>query len=188
MKAIKFVILVAGLLGVAAFFLPLLSYDTSLETGSGSGPEKVELRLSGLTVVGGTTAAEQLKGTVQGNVERLDTSGKAKEFIDNLDDVLSAIKAAVIGIFIPALVLLLVGGVGVARGKLERLGGVFALVAGILGAAIGMFILNALADPKVESGGGGPGVAVYLIVVSGIVGLVGGLLTMIKPDSGGRFA
>jgi len=186
MKAIKFVILVAGLIGVAAFVLPLASYDKSLETTSGT--QKVELSLSGLTVVGGTDAAEQLKGKVQGDIETLDTTGDVKKFMSSLDDLLTALKLAVIGIFVPALVLLLVGGVGVARGKLERLGGVFAFVAGILGSAIGIVILGALADPKVKAGGGVAGPAAYLVVVSGIVGLVGGLLTLIKPDSGGRFA
>jgi hypothetical protein len=178
MKAIKFVILAAGLLGLISFFLPLLNVDK----------DDVHVKISSFDVVKGLQLAEEFKSKVEKDVATLDETGEGKAFMNEIDDALAAVKIFVLILFAPSLLLVAIGGVGAARGKLERLGGVGALFVGLIGMAISGLVLAAWGSAEVKESGGSSGIAVYLMFIASIAGFLGGLLTLIKPDRGGRFA
>ena len=177
MKAIKFVILAAGVLGLVSFFLPLLNVDK----------DDVHVSISSYDVVTGLELAEEFKGKVQSDIEALDETGESKVFFTELDEALDAIKIFLAVLFAWPVLLLLIGGIGAVRGKLERVGGVLALIVGLLGTLICMLILAAWGSQEVKASGGSSGIAVYTMLLANVTGFICGLLTLIKPDRGGRF-
>src|SRR5262245_42002949 len=119
MKAIKFVILAAGVIGIVAFFLPYFSLK--LDDGSTIKPSGMQV-MTGLEVA--KKGAEELEKNVEDNAEQMSEEGhkNLKNGLGAAKDLIDLIKAIIIVMFAPALALLITGAVGAARGKLERLG------------------------------------------------------------------
>lgn len=158
MKASKFIVLVGGILGILAFFLPLVSVERGGAKAS----------VSAFQVIKGLDQVEVAvdEGAARGayNVE---TSASAKEGI-------GAMKGIVMAIFAPALLLSLLGGAGVARKRFGRVAGTFSLLAGLVGLGIGA-ILKSAAE-------GDGGIGLTLLLVTGIAGVIGGLIALVKPE------
>jgi hypothetical protein len=180
MKAIKFVLLGAGILGVIAFFLPYCKIS--------------DASFSAFAVVKGIQAEQDVKNEVHNAADDIQqnaedaTDRQAGAQLDNdVQKLIDRIKVALLIFFAPAFLFALIGGVGAARGKLERLGGVGALIFGFLGLAVNGLFLAAWSSADVKNAGGAPGVGQYFLLISCTVGFVTGLLTVIKPDRGGRF-
>src|SRR6188768_2236504 len=129
MKASKFIVLVGGILGILAFFLPLVSVERQGHKASVSAYQVVK----GLDQV--QTAADD--AVQQGSFDA-ETATSAKKDI-------GAIKGIVMAVFAPALLLALIGGLGVARKKFGRVAGTFSFLLGLVGLGIGA-ILKAAAD------------------------------------------
>lgn len=181
MKAIKFVILGAGIIGLISFFLPYFNLKVGDET----------ISPSAMQVMQGLEAAKQgageLKSDLEAKAAELDPTGEASQGLGQAQEVIDLVKGIIIVMFLPALVLLIVGGVGAARKKLERVGGIIALLVGILGLATNGIAMAGLSDAEVQKEGMSPGIALYLMLVVCTIGFICGLLTVIKPDRGGRF-
>jgi hypothetical protein len=184
MKAIKFVILGCGILGLLSFFLPLISVNIEGKTES----------FSSMAVISGVDVAKagvsKVKDELKDNAGELGDQGA--EFKGKLDEAeseiqkgLDAVKVFVLILFVPSVLLTLIGGVATFRRKLGRLGGAGALFVGLIGMALAGLVLAAFGELKDD--GGSAGIAVYLQLVAGVGGFFGGLLTLIKPDIGGRF-
>lgn len=158
MKASKFIVLVGGILGILAFFLPLVSVQREGHSASVSafqvmkGLDKVEVAVD---EAGAQRAMD------------IETSASAKKDI-------GAMKGIVMAIFAPALLLALIGGLGVTRRRFGRVAGTFSLLAGLVGLGIAS-ILKSAAD-------GDGGIGLTLLLVTGVAGVVGGLVTLIKPE------
>lgn len=181
MKAIKFVILGFGILGVISFFLPYC------KIGGAS--------YSALNVFQGVSAVESAVGAARKEVADSTTEGLDDEArasvntnLNEIDEVLDTVKGFMIIFFAPAFLMAIIGGVAAARGKLERLGGAGVMILGFLGLAINGIFLAAWGTAEVKAAGGDAGVAQYLLVMTCVAGFVLGLLTLIKPDRGGKFA
>jgi hypothetical protein len=160
MKASKFIVLVGGILGILAFFLPLVSVERAGHKAD----------VSAYQVVKGLDQAQTaVDDGVQQSAFDADTATSAKKDI-------GALKGIVMGVFAPALLLALIGGIGVARRKFGRVAGTFSFLLGLVGLGIGA-ILKAAAD-------GDGGVGLTLLLLTGFAGVVGGLATLIKPDRG----
>lgn len=185
MKAIKFVILGAGLLGLLAFFLPYAKIDSG----------ELKLSFSAMDVMKGVELAEQGVSAAKkelesaaDNIENPQDRAEVKGNLKSIDDALDVVKGIILILFAPAFLFVVIGGVGAARGKLERVGGVGALVLGLIGMAANGIFLAAWGTTEVKASGGSAGIAQYLLLFSCTVGFVCGLLTVIKPDRGGRFS
>ncbi len=160
MKASKLIVLVGGILGIIAFFLPMVSVTRENQT----------VKVSALQVVQGIDA-------VKGEISKTDVSAASMEDKTNLakaDTDLSSIKGIVLAIFAPALLLALIGGLGVMRKKFGRGAGTLSFLLGAVGLGIGA-ILKSAAE-------GDSGIALTLLLVTGAAGLVGGLMALIKPE------
>ncbi|MBA3540681.1 MAG: hypothetical protein H0T79_13805 [Deltaproteobacteria bacterium] len=171
MKIWKILILVTGLAGIAGFFLPIVNYggETSLSSFDivrGGGDEAATSATNVINKAKDVgTNFEATKGMTETAAKNVASTG------------LAGLKGIIIGFFVPALILTLMGAVGIARGKFERLGGIFALILGIVSAAIwGVFFLGA-------SGDGSVGLGLHMLLVAGLGGIVGGIGTIAKPDT-----
>ena len=158
MKASKFIVLVGGILGILAFFLPLVSVERQGHQASVSAYQIIK----GLDQV--EVAVDEGARQAAYSVE---TSASAKKDI-------GAMKGIVMAIFAPALLLALMGAAGVARKRFGRVAGTFSLLAGLVGLGIGALLKSA------AEGDGGIGLT--LLIVTGVAGVVGGIATLIKPE------
>lgn len=161
MKASKFIVLVGGILGILAFFLPLVSVERQGAKASVSAYQVIK----GLDAV--EVAVDDAGARHTYDVETAATAASAKKDI-------GAMKGIVMAIFAPALLLSLIGAAGVARKKFGRVAGTFSFLLGIAGLGIAALLKSA------AEGDGGIGLT--LLLVTGVAGLVGGLAALIKPE------
>jgi hypothetical protein len=154
MKATKFIVLVGGILGILAFFLPLVSVTRGGHTGT-------------------VSAFQVMKGLDQVSTE-VDRGAATEMDRANAKDGVGAIKGIVMAIFAPAVLLALIGGLGVARKRFGRGAGTLVLLLGLIGLAIGG-ILKSAAE-------GDAGIGLTLLLVTGVSGVVGGILALVKPE------
>jgi hypothetical protein len=160
MKASKFIVLAGGILGILAFFLPMVSV------------QRGELRatVSAFQVVKGL---DEIK--VQADREAVDVKvASAGASMREAKDGVDKLKGIIMAFFAPALLLAAIGGLGVARKKFGRGAGALSLVLGLIGLGIGA-MLKAAAE-------GDSGIGLTLLIVTGLAGVVGGLLALIKPE------
>ena len=158
MKASKLIVLVGGILGILAFFLPLVSVERQGKSAS----------VSAFQIMKGL---DQVEVAVDDGVSKrsLDvaTGAEAKKDI-------GALKGIVMAIFAPALLLSLLGGLGVARKRFGRVAGTFSLLAGLAGLGIAA-ILKGAAE-------GDAGIGLTLLLITGVAGVIGGLVALVKPE------
>lgn len=158
MKASKFIVLVGGILGILSFFLPLVSVQRHGATASVSAFQVMK----GLDQV--EVAVDEAGARRAIDVE---TSAGAKKDI-------GAMKGIVMAIFAPALLLALIGGIGVARKRFGRGAGTLSLLLGLVGLGIAA-ILKSAAE-------GDGGIGLTLLLVTGAAGVVGGIAALVRPE------
>ena len=158
MKATKFIVLVGGILGLLSFFLPLVSVHRDNATG----------KVSAFQIIKGLdTVSVAVDEASVHSVQEVETRAEAKKDV-------GAMKGIVMAIFAPALLLTLIGGLGVARKRFGRGAATFSLIFGLIGLAIGA-ILKSAAE-------GDAGIGMTLLLLTGIAGVVGGLIGLVKPE------
>src|ERR1700690_2729465 len=98
MKASKFIVLVGGILGILAFFLPLVSVTRGDFTG----------KVSAMQIIKGLDSVTVAVDTAEAHASMdVATSSEAKKDV-------GAMKGIVMAVFAPAALLALIGGLGVA--------------------------------------------------------------------------
>jgi hypothetical protein len=174
MKASKLIVLVGGILGILAFFLPLVSVQRDNFHGTVSAFQLVK----GLDTASDAVdkADSQVNVASVGADDAVATHAAAGEAKKDL----GALKAIVLAIFAPALLLVLIGALGVKRNRFGRGAGALALVLGLVGLGIAM-ILKSAAE-------GDAGIGLTLLLLTGVSGVVGGLLGLIKPQRAAALA
>ena len=160
MKASKFIVLAGGILGILAFFLPMVTVQRQDFTGS----------VSAFQIMKGLDAVSVATSTTEVSVALADAGSSAQSAKEALDGM----KAIVMAIFVPALMLVLIGGLGVYRKKFGRVAGTFSLLFGLLGLGIGSLLKSAAE--------GDSGIGLTLLLVTGVAGVVGGLIALVKPE------
>jgi hypothetical protein len=163
MKASKFVVLVGGILGILAFFLPMVSVTRQGKTVTVSAMQVMK----GLDAVGSELDKDEVAvsaASYEGGRANLQS---AKEGVDG-------IKGIVMAVFAPALLLALIGGIGLARKKFGRVAGTFSLLFGLIGLGIGA-VLKSAAE-------GDSGIGLTFLLLTGLCGIVGGIMALAKPE------
>lgn len=160
MKASKFIVLAGGILGILAFFLPMVTVQRQDFSGS----------VSAFQIVKGLDAVSVAAGSHDVSVALADAGSSAQSAKDALDGM----KGIVMAIFAPALMLSLIGGLGVMRKKFGRVAGTFSLLFGLIGLGIGAMLKGAAE--------GDSGIGLTLLLVTGVAGVVGGLIALVKPE------
>src|SRR3954470_5176223 len=161
MKASKFLVLAGGILGILAFFLPMVTIHRAGYTGSGSAFPIIK----GLSVATGAVSSEEVRAAAMNS-----------EAVQSAKEGLDAMKGIVMAIFIPAVLLAAIGALGVAKKRFGRGAGVLAFLLGLVGLGIGALLKSAAGEDG--------GVGLTLLLATGVLGTVGGLFALIKPDRG----
>jgi hypothetical protein len=173
MKPIKFVILGAGVLCVLSFFLPY-----------------VEIRGDSYTPMAILDKVDVAEAGVRNVEKRLSEEAEDRKIrgdLSGIKDAMDIVRGMLIFAYLPGAVLLVIGIIGAVRGRLERVGGVIAMIIGLLAVGINGLLLAVWSTAEVKATGSSPAIAQYLLFFGCTIGFVGGLLTVIKPDRGGRF-
>lgn len=157
MKASKLVVLVGGVLGILSFFLPLVSLHHGDVTGT----------VSAYQIVKGVDAVEH-------EVDRAPVDQASAASVTEAKGDLGAVKGIVLAIYVPALLLALIGGLGVARRRFGRGAGTLSLMLGLVGLGIAA-LLHGAAE-------GDAGIGLTLLLITGVAGVFGGVLALIKPE------
>src|SRR5262245_37287652 len=136
MKPIKFLVLAAGLTGIAAFFLPLIAVTDGTTS----------VTIKGIQTVTGIESAAELTNSkaAAAGVDDATVAGINKAF----DDV----KLIVMIVFVPAVLCTLFGLIGVIKGSFGRGLGIGVLLFGGLGLAIWALLNAASNEAGAESG------------------------------------
>lgn len=162
MKASKLIVLVGGLLGILAFFLPLVSVTRGEVKGT----------VSAFQLVKGIDDVKSAVDVAAASSTDPTHHAMAREAKSDL----GALKGIVFAIFVPALLLAVIGGGGVAKKKFGRVAGTFSLLLGLVGLGIAGLLVSAAE--------GDSGAGIYLLLLTGGAGVIGGLLALVKPDRG----
>jgi hypothetical protein len=161
MKATKFIVLVGGILGILAFFLPMVTIHRADFNGSASAFQLIK----GLNAASDAVNSDEVRAAAISSVD----VAKANEGLD-------AMKGIVAAIFVPAILLAIMGGFGVKRKKFGRVAGGFSLLFGLIGLGIATILRSAA--------GSDAGIGLTLLLLTGVAGTLGGLITLVKPDRG----
>jgi len=162
MKFAKFAVLAAGFAVLISWFLP---YATIREGG-------VYVHVSAFQVIKGIDSTSEVSNVDMGPEADRAMSSQAAD---------NTAKGAVALIFAPPLLLLALGGLAVKRKKFGRLGGLGALLLGGWATAFGAALVSVTQDAGEATGVGAGG---YAYLIGGVIGLLSGLLILIKPDRG----
>jgi hypothetical protein len=172
----KVLVLLAGLTGVVGFFLPLRSYASADGT--------VSAQASAYQVVSGLGDATELLAQAQ----KLGMSkADAERIAKTVNQAMESYRAAMIVLFAPSALLVLVGLVGLARGRTGRFAGMVAFVLGLASIVAAVLILMLVGDLEIQHRtvsltlGGSSGAGMYCLLGAGAVGAFAGLGAMLRP-------
>jgi hypothetical protein len=161
----KHMVLLGGVLALVAFFVPFTTVR--------QGPAWV--KVSGFEIVKGVDSVSEVSNVTA--TEEQDAQLRASDT--------NQTKGAALLIFGPPMLLLVIGGIAEKRRKFQRLGGVGALVLGASGTLFAAGLMAAIKDEATSNGADfGVGAGTYLLLVGSLLGLLAGLLALIKPDRG----
>ncbi|MBA3818291.1 MAG: hypothetical protein H0X17_05325, partial [Deltaproteobacteria bacterium] len=164
MKASKFIVLAGGILGILAFFLPMVSVERDGKRVTASAFQVVK----GLDAV--TTEVDRAEvRTAAASYGAPERAARSEAKSD-----LGAIKGIVVAIFAPALLLAVISGLGVRRQQFGRVAGTLSLLLGAVGLGIGV-ILKGAAE-------GDSGIGLTVLLLTGLAGVVGGILALARPE------
>ena len=181
MGAAKFLVLVGGIVGIVSFFMPLIAVKNSGIEGAVSAFQIVKGLETASEVVKGAAGEAAAAAEEAGSVELKKAAGEANQ-------ALSTVKNIVLGAYAPSLLMLIIGVVAVARKQFGRLGGTGGFLFGLI--TLGVWaILNAASNEvaaDIAKAGGSvdsvKGMGMHLLMVAGALGLIGGLMALIKPE------
>ncbi len=159
----KYLVLLAGIAGVVAFFLPIMRIRL----------KEREFGVSTLQIMRGIRGMEEAIG------EKAGESKEEREALEETEEGLRKVKGIFLAFFGPAAVLLLLG-------VLTRVGrgvGILALIVGLIGFG-GWALMNyAVSEAGKQSADAetGTGLGLTLLLVSALLGVVGGIVAIAKP-------
>ncbi|HEY4182613.1 MAG TPA: hypothetical protein VGM90_37530 [Kofleriaceae bacterium] len=162
MKATKFIVLAGGILGILAFFLPM----ANVHRGDYSATVSAFQLVKGIDTLA-VQAGHDMKVAV--DTASIEGAAQARSALDGM-------KGIVLGLFIPGFLLAALGALAFMRGKFERVAATFSFVAGLVALGLGVLLRGA------SEGDGG--IALTLLVVTGLAGAIGGIIGLVKPDRG----
>jgi hypothetical protein len=164
-KATKYIILTAGVIGLISFFMPLISVSKAGITG----------KLSAYRIVKGIDSAKDIVGKAGKNA----SAETDKKVVADANKALGALKAIVLAVFFPAMMIFLLGLVGTLRKSFGRGLAIPTFLFGLVGLAISG-LLTAVASS--DGGQSVAGSGMYMLLFASVVGTVFALIGIIKPD------
>ncbi len=165
MKFWKYIVLAGGVAGLVGFFLPFAKADN--------------VSLSAFSLL---RAADVVEAGVAAEVKDAASTAEDKAKVSSsVREGLTGFRTVLLAFYAPAALLALIGAFTSVRGKIGRLGGLFALLFG--GASAGIWALfHHIAQEPGETAT--PAIGLHLLLVAGLCGIVAGLGALVAPDRG----
>lgn len=174
MKPWKFLILVGGVIGVIGFFLPFASGHDERAN--------VHLGVSAYQLVRGIDSVKEVIDDAK-QAEHA-TRAADKDIARNLEEGMSAVRGFALLAYFPAALLAILGALAVVRGKLGRLGGLFAIMLGAASAGIWALLSAAASQQRGDATVLKLELGTHVLLVAGLLGLLGGIGALVSPDRG----
>lgn len=176
MRMWKILVLLGGIAGVTGFFLPfvvLRAVDGSLEAS-----------VSAYQIVKGIDDATEVIDVVATPVASAAADDAAvRQLVAEFNDRAERYRSVLIGFYVPAVLLALLGALAGIRHRMGRLAGLFAIALGAINAGIWMLFYDVMLEPTAELtvrlGSG-----THALLAAGLAGLLAGLGALIVPDRG----
>ncbi|CAN5748883.1 hypothetical protein BH11MYX2_BH11MYX2_13100 [soil metagenome] len=162
MKASKLIVLAGGIIAIFAFFLPM----ANVHQGDYSATVSAFQLVKGIDTMSVQTGHDM---TVAVDTASIEGAAQAKS-------ALHGMKGIVLGLFIPGFLLAAIGGLGLVRGKFERVAATFSFLFGLVTLGLGVLLRGAAE--------GDSGIALTLLVITGLAGAICCIIGLVKPDRG----
>jgi len=178
MKAWKFMLLAGGLVGLIGFFLPFMKVENGATNGA--------VGLSGMQMVKGISDAREL---LSEEVAKM-PEPQMQKLVSDMNETLKQAGGLIMMFYIPTALVFLVGLVNTARKKMGRLAGLLGLIAGAAAILVWVLFQQVIHSDETSAAGAAAattvtmGLGLHLILVSGLLGAIGGLGALVKPDRG----
>ena len=173
----KLLVLIAGLAGVAGFFLPL----RSLASPDG----KITAQASAYEIVIGLDDTKVLFD--QATKLGLDKETAAR-MSRNVNQAIEAYRYTMLALFIPSALLVLLAALGFAKGGLGRFAGLLAIVLGLASGVAFAAILFLVGDLVIDEQAikltlsSSNGLGMYCLLATGVLASLAGLGALLRPD------
>lgn len=168
-KLAKFIVLGGGVLGVLGFFLPLVSATY----------QNVTAQMSTFQLVSGIDKIDEIV-----DVKIDEVPAEAQAGLTDFNEALAKARAIFYALFAPSALLLLFGVLAIAKARMGRVLGAFSFLVGGLGIGIWAFLQAVISEAAKEGGTASGGIGMHLILVSGTLGIIAGLIALISPERG----
>lgn len=176
MKAWKFMLLAGGLVGLIGFFLPFMKVQNAATNGA--------VGISGMQMVKGIADAREI---LNEEVAKMPEE-QVHKAVAEMNDTLKKAGGLIMMFYIPTALVFLVGLVNTLRKKMGRLAGLLGLIAGAAAILVWVLFQQVVSSDEAHQAGDaasttvGLGIGLHLILVSGVLGAIGGLGALVKPD------
>jgi len=172
-KAWKYLVLLGGIAGIAGFFLPLINFSSS-DGG-------IEGSVSAYQIVRGIDDVGEL---VEGTKPIVAASPDAQRFVTTFNEQLGRYRGVLVGLYVPAALLALLGALAGIRRKLGRIAALLAIALGLANAGIWILFYQVSLDATATAGTASLGIGVHMLLAAGIAALLAGLGALVSPDRG----
>lgn len=169
----KYLTLVGGIAGLAGFFLPFVTFAATDGTMTG--------QISAFQIVRGIDDVSEL---MSGAAPALATNEQLRQWAVEFNTSMADYRGAVVGCYVPALLLALVGALAGMRRKMGRLAGLLALAVGAANAGIWLLFDTVSKEETSRDVSAALGLGLGLLLAAGVAGMVGGLGALLLPDRG----
>lgn len=172
MTAWKYLVLLGGIVGIAGFFLPFITFK--------SPDGDIEGSVSAYQIITGIDAIDAVIDTTAKPITS--SSADAQRIVNTVNTELERYRGALIACFVPAVVLAALGALVGARRKMGRIAGLLAIVIGLANAAVWLlFYQVSMEQPEVTAE---MGYGLHLLLIAGVLGTLAGLGALLAPDRG----
>jgi hypothetical protein len=168
---------IAGIAGIVGFFLPFMSVTEKTYN--------IQAELTAYELVRGAPGYLDL---AERQAKNLDAKHKpeVERILHRIDDRVDAVRGVMIGLYVPAALLALIGLAGCIRGKYGRFAGLFSLALGLASTGIWLtfMFLSRQETSTSQSFSAALGTGLHLLLAAGAGGIVGGFGALVSPDRG----
>lgn len=173
MKLWKYITLLGGIAGLVGFFLPFVTFASTDHAITGS--------VSAYQIVRGIDTINEM---MSGAAPALATSTQAATWAQDFNTQMGEYRGAMVGFFIPAVLLALLGALTGVRRRMGRLAGLFALLLGGANAAIWVLFKTVSDEQSTREVMATMGPGLHLLLAAGAAGVLAGLGALMLPDRG----
>lgn len=173
MKLWKYIALLGGIAGLVGFFVPFVEFHARDHALSGS--------VSAYQIVRGI---DDISEMISGAGPALASDDQLRQWATEFNRSMAEYRGAMVGFFIPAVLLALLGALTGIRRKMGRLAGLGAILFG--GASAGVWALFQHVSEEQSRGDviASLGIGLHLLLAAGAAGVLAGLGALVIPDRG----